>query len=95
MPIRTKGEDPAFITFWVNYPRRDDKGHARSAWVRALKKADAETIIAGLREYRFNPDPRFIPMPATWLNGERWDIDPSDGIDPVLRAAGLTAGDLQ
>lgn len=95
MPIRTKGEDPAFITFWLNYPRRDDKGHARIAWAQAVKKAQPEAIIAGLREYRFNPDPRFIPLPATWLRGERWDIDPNSNFDPVLTAVGLRPEDFE
>lgn len=49
-------------------------------------------LLAGLRRYRFNPDPSYRPHPATWLNGERWlDDDGAGGIDPVLAAAGLTA----
>lgn len=69
---RVSDEDPAFAEFWAGYPRKDDKGHARSAWARALRKASAEEIVAGLRRYRFRDEPQFMPLPATWLNGERW-----------------------
>jgi uncharacterized protein YdaU (DUF1376 family) len=64
--------EAAFDRFWPNYPRRDGKGHARKAFVKALTKTDEATIIAGLDRYRFSPDPQYIPMPATWLNEERW-----------------------
>ena len=64
--------DPAFQAFWAAYPRRDDKGHAWTAWRKALKKADSATIMVGLAAATFDSRRRFIPLPATWLNGERW-----------------------
>ncbi len=65
-----------FDAFWAEYPRKSDKGHARKAFNGALKKASFETIMVGLRRYEFDHrklDGRsVIPLPATWLNGERW-----------------------
>ena len=60
------------------YPRRTAKGAARTAWAKALKKADADTIIAGAVAYRDDPHrhPAFTKNPATWLNGECWNDDP-------------------
>jgi hypothetical protein len=97
LPPRGKAsdDDPAFVAFWAAYPRKDDKGHARKAWLTAVRKADPEMIVAGCHRYRFNENPRFQPLPATWLNGERWlQAAEDDGLDPVLRAAGVTQADI-
>lgn len=64
-----------FDEFWDTYPIRKSKGAARTAWAKALKKADAETIIAAAAAYRDDPrrDPDFTKHPATWLNDECWN----------------------
>jgi hypothetical protein len=82
-----------FEEFWQRYPRKVSKGHARRAFEAAVKRVAAEVIIAALDRAVFNPDPRYIPHPATWLNGERWR-DEVDDFDPVLRAVGLTPEDF-
>ncbi len=88
--------DPDFEAFWQRYPRRDSKGHARKAWATAVRKAPPDDILAGLDRYRFSETPRFQPLPATWLNGERWLSESGDdGFDPVLRAVGLTPEDFE
>ena len=69
-----------FDTFWAAYPRRDDKGHARIAFARALKKTTLDVMLKALDWQRQTPqfrgERRFIPLPATWLNGERWADEP-------------------
>lgn len=66
--------DPLFDEFWTAYPRKTDKGNARKAWDKALKKTSARTIIlAAAALATTNPDPKFTAHPSTWLNGERWD----------------------
>ena len=80
-----------FETFWKNYPRKIGKGHARLAFARSLKVADAQTIIAGCHVFADHvrsegTEPRFIPHPTTWLNGERWE-------DEVESGAASTWGD--
>lgn len=83
--------DPDFVAFWEAYPRKDDKGHARNAWKTAICSAKPAEIVAGCRGYRFDPNPKYQPLPATWLRGERWlQAADSDGMDPVLKAAGVT-----
>lgn len=68
--------DPHFKAFWSAYPRKTDKGHARKAWLKALRerKAPPEAITAGARTYAADPHraPSFTAHAATWLNGERW-----------------------
>jgi len=72
-PSKIEGE---FDLFWAIYPRKTGKGHARKAYLTAVRKADPETIAAGVKAARWPPDPQFIPHPATWLNGERWTDQP-------------------
>jgi hypothetical protein len=84
---RANDEDPDFLEFWQRYPRPAGKGAARKAWAAALAKAAPGQILAALDRAAWNPDPRYIPHPATWLNQERWtDAAPRD---PVLSALGL------
>ena len=69
-------ENDRFDEFWSEVSRKIGKGQARKAWTAALKKADADTIITGIRRYaaeRRSENPKFTAHPATWLNGERWE----------------------
>jgi len=74
----TTAADAAFTEFWQTYPRRTAKGAAVKAFRQAMKKASADTIIAGAARYRDDPnrDDAYTAHPATWLNAERWDDDP-------------------
>jgi len=66
-----------FETFWLAYPRRIAKGGAKKAWATALSKSSPEIITAAASAYAAtNPDPQFVPHPATWLNTERWMDEP-------------------
>lgn len=69
--------DGAFDAFWRTYPRRIGKGQARKAWAGAAKKVSTSEVLAGAQRYaervrRERTEERFVPHPATWLNGERW-----------------------
>lgn len=68
---------PDFDAFWAVYPKREGKEAAARAWLKAVKIADAATITAGARAAvalwtAENRERQFIPHPATWLNGGRW-----------------------
>jgi hypothetical protein len=68
-----------FNTFWSEYPRKQGKGKAREAFTAAVKVAGVDAVIAGAVRYGSDanlPDPQFVPLPATWLNQERWDDGP-------------------
>jgi hypothetical protein len=69
-----------FEVFWAHYPRKTGKGAARKAFLGALAKTDATTIIEAVTAYSHNcqaigKETQFTPHPATWLNQERWDDD--------------------
>jgi DNA-binding transcriptional ArsR family regulator len=71
--------DNRFDEFWTAYPRKEGKGHARKAYDAALKRgvtADALITAAHTHTTHWQADKtakRYIPHPATWLNGERYD----------------------
>ncbi|MBY5831224.1 hypothetical protein HFN47_18970 [Rhizobium leguminosarum] len=68
-----------FIDFWKAWPRKHGKKKAEAVW----KKFDAElrqTIIeaasAWAAHYKhYDVEMKWIPEPANWLAGERWDED--------------------
>lgn len=68
----------AFDTFWAAYPRKVGKDAARRAWGKVTRRTDPAVILAGLAAYPFDlARSQFIPHPATWLNGGRWQDDPA------------------
>jgi len=66
--------DLSFEEFWKTYPRKEAKGTARRAWLKAVRVAAPDLIVAGALRYNEDPnrDPAFTAHAATWLNGERW-----------------------
>ena len=69
--------DRAFDKFWVVYPRKVGKQDAKKAFLRlAPDDALLNTILtAASRQAKMEQwsEPRYIPHPATWLNGRRWE----------------------
>ena len=73
-------EQDAFAQFWNAYPNHKDKKRAESAFAKAIRKVDLETMLAAIDAQKrtdgwIKENGRFIPMPSTWLNGERWNDD--------------------
>lgn len=72
-------EKPGFSAFWAAYPRKDGKKDALKAWNRLAPGAgELEEILSALGRQRASPQwtkegGQFIPLPATWLNGRRWE----------------------
>jgi uncharacterized protein YdaU (DUF1376 family) len=70
-PIVPTSED-----IYLAYPRHVSKPQALKAITKALKKIGAEDLLQKVREYKAScagREPQFIPHPATWFNGERWN----------------------
>lgn len=68
-----------FESFWQMYPNKKAKTDARKAWDK-LKVDDPlyTEIMKGLARQKKSRDwikdeGQFIPHPATWLNGRRWE----------------------
>lgn len=75
----------SFPDFWSLYPNKVGKRDAQGAFLKALKRADPETILAGLRRYVAKTDDRPWCNPATWLNQDRWEDAPAS-VAPASRA---------
>ncbi len=76
---------PGFAEFYAAYPRRTARGAAVKAWERAVKVAAPLTIIEAARAYTAtNPDPQYVPHPATWLNQMRWEDEPQPEPKPPV-----------
>lgn len=68
-----------FAIWYSAYPHKVGRADAEKAFAKAIKKADLETLQAGLEKYKATkPHDRAWCNPATWLNQERWLDDPAD-----------------
>jgi pyocin large subunit-like protein len=66
-----------FEVWWEMYPRKTSKQASHRAWSK-LTVDDRRAALAALPAHiqywvDANTSPQFIPHPATWLNGRRWD----------------------
>lgn len=76
-------QDQRFETFWKAYPKKKAKQTAYKAWLKL--KPDTEltkTILLALEQHKKSAEwqrdnGQYIPYPATWLNGRRWEDDVS------------------
>lgn len=85
---RTKEEqttDNDFETFYSTYPRKVSKSNAEKAW-KKQKCVLSEVMPSLQKQMRLWNDPQFIPHPATWLNGRRWEDDIPNGNKQATRA---------
>ena len=76
-----KSDDYDFNAFWNAYPKKMAKQEAKKAWMKL--KPDEEMmqeILSGLTRWKTSYEwqkngGQFIPHPASWLNGRRWEDD--------------------
>lgn len=65
--------DADFAEWYAAYPRREARGRALLAYRTARKKVPKETLLAAVKQPRPEfSDPKYVPLPASWLNAERW-----------------------
>lgn len=89
-PLPPTGDeaDTSFETFYSAYPKKRARRDAEKAWAK-LKPDEAllETIMQALEAEKQSPDwqknnGQFIPYPASWLNGRRWEDQPARASPP-------------
>ncbi|KKM21098.1 hypothetical protein LCGC14_1638880 [marine sediment metagenome] len=97
-------QDPleGFDFFWKNYPNKNAKKDAKKAWIKLKPDGQLQrTILHALALQskskgwlKDNGD--FIPLPATWLRGERWNdvvsvsVGRREGGTPTGKGARMT-----
>jgi hypothetical protein len=66
-----------FEQFWLLYPRKVAKAHARTMWARLTdpqKFAALQSLPAHVRYWQIaGRDQERIPHPGSWIGGERWE----------------------
>lgn len=87
-PNPLKGEPDGFAEFYDAYPRKE--GRARAAKAFAAVEVPLQTLLMALEaqiqtEQWQKDGGRFVPLPASWLNGKRWEDH--------VRAAGVSVLD--
>ena len=75
---KTKDSDLLFERFWSVYPRKSAKAEARKAFSKITEQQLNETILPDLEKRKrstqwMENDGSYIPYPATYLRGERWN----------------------
>lgn len=72
-------ERPGFDKFWSLYPRKENRKGALQIWNNRGLEAKAEEIELHLMKRLESEwavkDKQYMPMPTTFLNGERWMDD--------------------
>lgn len=78
----------SFEQFWKAYPKKRAKGDAQKAWSKLKPNADlTDSILKAIEIQKISEDwtkenGKFIPYPASWLNGKRWeDENVSTGLE--------------
>lgn len=88
-------DDPRFDVFWKAYPRKEGKPSARRAFTNAIKRCSFEKIMDGLAAalpvFAKRSADR-VPMPATWLNDDRFLTPPPP---PSASTNGRAPGGVQ
>lgn len=78
-PAQDCGPSQGFDDFYSSYPRRVAKADALKAFMQQLRRGYvAADMIQGAKCFnemcrRKGTERDFIPHPATWLRGERWN----------------------
>jgi hypothetical protein len=86
------GSEEDFDRFWAVFPRKEAKKDARVAWNKlAPPPSLVDRMLAALAwqaisEQWTKEGGQFIPLPASWLRGERWTDEQPQAIQrgPVV-----------
>jgi hypothetical protein len=74
-------EESLVTEIYLAYPKKVSKPEALRAIRKALKKIDGPKLLETTKAYAVattGKERQFIPNPATWFNGERFNDDPAD-----------------
>ena len=87
-PLTPTGESELFDEFWAAYPKHIAKKPARRAWDKLHADRDLLDALLTALEWQTRTEAwqrdggRYVPNPATWLNGRRWEDEPQAEAGP-------------
>jgi DNA-binding MarR family transcriptional regulator len=76
---KTKAMDTLFEQFWTAYPKKVSKAQALKAFTKLNPDETLfDTMLTAIDQQKYGEqwtrnDGQYIPYPATWLNGRRWE----------------------
>ena len=72
--------DDNWLRFWSAYPRKQAKADARKAWAQKINGhgPSLERLLTAVQDQckseQWQKDGgQYIPLPGSWLRGERWE----------------------
>jgi len=76
-----------FETWYKSYPRREAKGSAYKAWqtLNSEEMGLATTAIKAQSKALMEREPKFIPLPASWLNSRSFENENINSFDHKLK----------
>lgn len=83
-------ENSDFVDFYNKYPKKKDRRSALKAWEKLRPDENLIKIImialenAKITEDWQKENGKYIPLPATWLNGARWEDEHTVDTKPAL-----------
>lgn len=86
----SSGLDEGFATFWSAYPKHKGKADALKAWGKIKPSVELQATMAKALEAQKQSEQwrkdcgQYIPMPATWLNGKRWEDEVQTQTQPNI-----------
>lgn len=95
---KQKKDTPGFAEFWSLYPRKEAKANALKAWNKLAPDDLLRTqIVKAIQLQRESQQwqeggGKYIPYPATWLNGRRWEDEPNQPNNTPSQFTGLNLG---
>jgi hypothetical protein len=81
----------SFEKFWSIYPRKQAKKEALRIWLKLNVDSNAlnqilSSVQTQMNSVQWRDEPRFIPLPKTWLNQARWADEPLVRVQQVHRS---------
>lgn len=91
---KSDASEDGFEQFWKLYPKKAKRKDALRAWQKLKPSAELqEVLITALGKHCVSHDwtkegGRYVPLPASWINGERWEDElPAGGAKPSRPSA--------
>lgn len=81
--------DELFDRFWAAYPRKTAKPDAKKAFLKLKPDDDLlQTMLDAIEKQKQTSQwqesgGQFIPYPASWLNGRRWEDEVQSKVSPI------------
>lgn len=85
-------KEKQILELYASYPKKVGKGQAIKAIGSALNKCEFQKLLDHVKKYALSvvgKDPQFIPHPATWFNGLRWEDQEEIKTEKQLRDEAL------